>query len=74
MHPFLFEKNIQYKNVILEILNLVKRHNPSIPIIGSLNPFEFDLKDSDFFDAIHIKPYGLKKIINKNSLKSKKDN
>jgi len=71
MHPFLFEKNIQYKNVILEILSLVKEHNPSIPIIGSLNPFEFDLKDSDFFDAIHIKPNGLKKIINKNSLKSK---
>tara|TARA_B110000027_G_C16103125_1_gene294032 strand:+ start:251 stop:1216 length:966 start_codon:yes stop_codon:yes gene_type:complete len=71
MHPFLFEKNIQHKNIIMEILNKVIKQNPSITIIGSLNPFEFDLKDSDFFDAIHIKPNGLKKIINENSLNSK---
>lgn len=60
-HPIIYKKNI-LNDQLMEILNLVKKHNPSISIIGSLNPFEFELEDIDFFDAMHIKPQGLKKI------------
>lgn len=62
-HPSIYKNNYSYVKSINSILDSTLRMNPLVSHIGSLNPHIYDLDDNDFFDAIHIKPKGLKKIL-----------
>jgi hypothetical protein len=49
------------------ILGLANYHH--IKVIGATNPGDMQLKASDFYDAVHLKPEVLNKIINEYSIK-----
>ena len=68
LHPLVYKEisTKDYLRVYLEIEELVKdiAKTRNISLFGSYNPDLYGLESKDFYDAIHLQDFGMKKIFN----------
>ena len=65
LHPSIEKTSFSHLRDLKGVLDSIVSWNPNINIIGDFNSSKYNLNDFDFFDANHIKPNGIKKIMEK---------